>query len=107
MSPFLIEGFDFRHQRKIAPPPISDEGVAFSADSVPITNEGVAFSVAFQAKGLHFRPLVRDRYAFLREGSIFYPRRPRMCTPVGSARQVSECVVFSIENRYSSVEPKI
>ena len=33
---------------------ISDEGVAFSADSLPISDEGVAFSAAFQANGVAF-----------------------------------------------------
>ena len=50
---------------------ISDEGVAFSADPLSISNEGVAFSAAFQAKGLHFRPLARGWGAFLAKGVTF------------------------------------
>ena len=85
----------------------SDEGVAFSADSVPITNEGVALSVAFQAKGLHFRPLVRDRYAFLREGSHFLPQTASHVYTCRIGEESVRMLCFSIENNYSSVEPKI
>ena len=53
---------------------ISAEGVAFSADPLSISNEGVAFSAAFQAKGLHFRPLARGWGAFLAKGSHVLPQ---------------------------------
>ena len=64
--------------------PISDEGVAFSADSLPISVEGGAFSAAFQAKGLHFRPLARGWGAFLAKGSHFLPQ---------TAPHVSTCMI--------------
>jgi len=50
---------------------ISDEGVAFSADALPNSTEGVAFSAAFQAKGLHFRPLPTRADAIFDEGVAF------------------------------------
>ena len=50
---------------------ISDEGVAFLADALPNSTEGVAFSAAFQAKGLHFRPLPARADAISDEGVAF------------------------------------
>ena len=50
---------------------ISGEGVAFSADALPNSTEGVAFSAAFQAKGLHFRPLPTRADAISDEGVAF------------------------------------
>ena len=64
--------------------PISNEEVAFSANSFPIFDEGVAFSAAFQAKGLHFRPLARGWGAFLAKGSHFLPQ---------TAPHVSTCMI--------------
>ena len=74
MTSFLVEGCDFRHLRTTLPDLISDEGVAFSAAPLPISDEGVAFSAAFQAKGLHFRPLARGWGAFLAKGLHFLPQ---------------------------------
>ena len=74
MIPFLVEGFDFRHQRKSSPSLFLTKGLHFRSTPIPISNEGVAFSVAFQAKGLHFRPLVRGSGAFLAKGSHFLPQ---------------------------------
>ena len=56
MTLFHAKGCDFRHLRTTRADAISDEGVAFLADALPNSTEGVAFSVAFQAKGMHFRP---------------------------------------------------
>ena len=50
---------------------ISGEGVAFSADALPNSTEGSAFSAAFQAKGLHFRPLPTRADAMYDEGVAF------------------------------------
>ena len=50
---------------------ISDEGVAFLADALPNSTEGVAFSAAFQAKGLHFRPLPTRADAISDDGVAF------------------------------------
>ena len=74
MIPFLVEGFDFRHQRKSFFSLFLTKGLHFRSTPIPISNEGVAFSVAFQAKGLHFRPLVRGSGAFLAKGSHFLPQ---------------------------------
>ena len=61
---------------------ISDEGVAFVADALPNSTEGVAFSAAFQAKGLHFRPLPTRADAISEEGVAFRRHLMRQQIPV-------------------------
>jgi len=77
---------------------ISDEGVAFSADPLSISNEGVAFSAAFQANGVAFPTTGTGLGCISSErGHIFYPRRPRMCPPVGLAGKMLESIRFQLK----------
>ena len=107
LSPFLVEGFDFRHQRKITPLLCLMKGLHVRQTLVPISNEGVAFSTAIQAKGLHFPPWVLGSGAFLPKGSHFLPQTASHVSTCRIGRERVRKHRFSIRNRYSSARPNI
>lgn len=63
----------------------------------PFLTKGFDFRQHFIRMGLNVRPLARACGAFLAGGRIFYPRRPRMCPPVGLAGQMLEFIRFRLK----------